>query len=567
MSNNNLSNENINVINQDDTVDDSKKKKRRGQNKKNKRTHDARKNLEEEVSDVYKEAKALDKDTDPVQVLRYLSIAFAMIAEKKDDDTLWTSQIPSFDKHYKVLWRGMIFLKEDAETAKKKNTERAEVRVQLAIEQLKADAANAEVKIKEATCSADVQKCSIESEADVKNNETVAQGIGDISKSTTDVGVKMCGIKSTSDILKNGAAVQDTDEITAETEQAQMEPLPSEPIHENVEEKEAEKAVVDALDKFKEKFDAGAMGSVTIPVKVSESDKDRDDIEILSIDVSGSMSRSAKNKTLSKAKVANSEAFYTPSDWESGAGTADEAETDDDDDDKFATDNNGKKHLQDEENAPIAALKSATGSEDVHHRSEASICPRVGDTQSLNICRLRSQTNAGVVSVASVTATADSDELLAYWKSFLAVSKNGVRLENYFAIQGVKHARRQEGSKWIPLNINSGTHILQQYLQGCFNEKVWPCAQFTMRGINNLFVLLSDSGSICSLQKCACLIFPFEKLHNLQPHKTIYYRKRDTNRRRSDRHETPPRKKQKTMKDITPGGSLYDFIGIIKSPE
>lgn len=173
--------------------------------------------------------------------------------------------------------------------------------------------------------------------------------------------------------------------------------LPSELIHKNVEEKEEEKAVVDALDKFMEKLDAGAMGSVTTQVKVSESDKDRDNIEMLSIDVGGSMmripklinkntqptplsggvitseeiaklSRSAENKTLSKAKIANPEAFYTPSDWESGAGTADEAETDDDDDDdKFATDNNGKKQLQDEENARrafIEALKSATGSED-----------------------------------------------------------------------------------------------------------------------------------------------------------------------------------------------------------
>ena len=506
--------------------------------------------------------------------MRYLDWAFAMIAAKKDDDKVWTSQLLSFDTAFGDLWYEMIWLKADAEKAQKTITDRAEVQVQVAEVKIKADAevekerikANAEVKIKEA--SADVQKCSIESEADVKNNETVAQGIGDISKSTTDVGVKMCGIKSTSDILKSGAAVQDTGEITAETEQAQMEPLPSELIHENVEEKEAEKAVVDALDKFREKFDAGAMGIVTIPVKVSESDKDRDDIEILSIDVGGSMSRSAENKTLSKAKVANSEAFYTPSDWESGAGTADEAETDDDDDDKFATNNNVKKHLQDEENTLIAALESATGSEDVHYRSEASICPHVGDTQSLNICRLRSQANAGVVSVASVTTAADSGELLTLWKSIVAVSKNGVRLENYFAIQGVEHARRQEGSKWIPLNIKSGTHILQQYLQGCVNEKeVWPCAQFTMRGINNLFVLLSDSGSICSLQKYACLIFPFKKLHNLQPHTIMYYRKRDTNRRPSDRHETPPRKKQKTMKDITPGGSLNDFIDIIKSPE
>jgi len=69
MSNSNLSNENINesnVINQDDPVDDSKKRKRRAQNKKNKRTHDARQNLEVEVSEVYNKAKALDIDTEPI---------------------------------------------------------------------------------------------------------------------------------------------------------------------------------------------------------------------------------------------------------------------------------------------------------------------------------------------------------------------------------------------------------------------------------------------------------------------------------------------------------------------
>jgi len=317
------------------------------------------------------------------------------------------------------------------------------------------------------------------------------------------------------------------------------------------------------------------MGSVTTQVKVSESDKNRDNIEMLSIDVGGSMiaklSRSAENKTLSKAKVANPEALYTPSDWESGAGTADEAETedDDDDDDKFATDNNGNMQLQDEENARrayIEAPKSVTGSEYVPYRSQASIRPRVGDTQSLNICRLRSQTNAGVVPVASVTAAAHSGELL-FWKLLVTTCKNNVRLENYFKSQDVEHARRQVGSKWIPLNIKLSTQI-QRYLQGCVKEEVWPCAQFMMRGINNVFVLLSDDGSICSLQKWACLIFPFEKLNNLQPHTTMYYRfKRNTNRRRSDGHETPPRKKQKTIKDITPGGSLNDFIDIIKSPE
>ena len=189
--------------------------------------------------------------------------------------------------------------------------------------------------------------------------------------------------------------------------------------------------------------------------------------------------------------------------------------------------------------------------------------PCVGDTLSLNIVRLRSQ--KGVVSVASVTAAADSGEL-PFWNLLVEVFENTVRLENYFAIKDVDYARRQEGSKYIPLNIKSGTQI-QQYLQGCVLGKKWPCAQFMMGGKSNVFVILYD-GPICSLQKYACLIFPFEKLHNLQPHKTMYYRiKCETNRRRSDGHETPPRKKQKTMKNITPGSSLNDYIGIVKSPK
>lgn len=149
-----------------------------------------------------------------------------------------------------------------------------------------------------------------------------------------------------------------------------------------------------------------------------------------------------------------------------------------------------------------------------------------------------------MVSVASVTAAADSGEL-PFWNLLVEVFENTVRLENYFDIKAVDYARRQEGSKCIPLNIKSGTQI-QQYLQGCFLGKVWPRAQFMMGGKSNVFVILYDDGPNCSLQKCACLIFPFEKLHNLQPHKTMYYRiKRETNRRRSDGHETPPRKKQK----------------------
>jgi len=159
--------------------------------------------------------------------------------------------------------------------------------------------------------------------------------------------------------------------------------------------KEEEKAVRDALDKFMDKLEAGALGSVVTQVGVSGDGIGK---EMLSIDVGGSMMRVPKlfqNKTpqpsplsggvitsdqiaklstansnptktikLSKAKQANPEALYTPSDWESGAGTADEA---DETDDEKSTTANGTKELEDEEKARrsfIEALKSATGSVD-----------------------------------------------------------------------------------------------------------------------------------------------------------------------------------------------------------
>ena len=56
-----------NVINQDDTFDDSKKRMRRAQLKKAKRTFDARQNLVGKVSEVHNKAKALDIGTEPEQ--------------------------------------------------------------------------------------------------------------------------------------------------------------------------------------------------------------------------------------------------------------------------------------------------------------------------------------------------------------------------------------------------------------------------------------------------------------------------------------------------------------------
>jgi len=143
-----------------------------------------------------------------------------MIAANKDDDTIWTSQIKSFEAAFPDLWDDMIWLEEDVEEAQQIITDRAEVQRQVAREQIKADVDVEKARIK---AGAGVQKCSIKSTADVQKNEAVVQGIGEISKSTTDVGVKMCGIKSTAHVLKSGAAVQGTDEIAAETEQAQTE--------------------------------------------------------------------------------------------------------------------------------------------------------------------------------------------------------------------------------------------------------------------------------------------------------------------------------------------------------
>lgn len=112
--------------------------------------------------------------------------------------------------------------------------------------------------------------------------------------------------------------------------------------------------VGDALDKFMEKLEAGAMGSVT--TQVSEASG----TEILSIDVGGSMMRVPKlkkidhvatsmsggvitadevsnlGKSKSKAKAASTDALYTASDWESDAtgGGASESETDDEEEEK-----------------------------------------------------------------------------------------------------------------------------------------------------------------------------------------------------------------------------------------
>ena len=148
---------------------------------------------------------------------------------------------------------------------------------------------------------------------------------------------------------------------------------------------EGDTNVGDALDKFMDKLEAGALGSVTTQVKGEKT---------LSIDVSGSMMRASKllpthspktpitpisggiitsdeiaklsavtskpskKNNLSKAKQENPDALYTASDWESGAGTADEADETDDDDEKSGN----IKESEAEEKARrafIEALKSA----------------------------------------------------------------------------------------------------------------------------------------------------------------------------------------------------------------
>jgi hypothetical protein len=132
-------------------------------------------------------------------------------------------------------------------------------------------------------------------------------------------------------------------------------------------------SVGDALDKFMEKLEAGALGAVTTQVSSGGA-------ELLSIDVGGSMMRvpklqkqpdptlsggvitseqiaklsgsSTTTRNVSKNKQANPDALYTASDWESdaqsGAGTASEAETDDEEEEKARR-------------AFIEALKSAPG--------------------------------------------------------------------------------------------------------------------------------------------------------------------------------------------------------------
>ena len=148
---------------------------------------------------------------------------------------------------------------------------------------------------------------------------------------------------------------------------------------------EGETAVGDALDKFMDKLEAGALGSVATQVNAGK--------QRLSIDVGGSMMRApklssqsprtpvtpisggvitsdeiaklsmsttkaSKKSKLSKAKQENPEALYTASDWESGAGTTDE-DSETDNDDRSAT----AMETEDEEKARrafIEALKSAT---------------------------------------------------------------------------------------------------------------------------------------------------------------------------------------------------------------
>jgi hypothetical protein len=136
----------------------------------------------------------------------------------------------------------------------------------------------------------------------------------------------------------------------------------------------------DALDKFMEKLEAGALGTVATQVRSSES-------QILSIDVGGSMMRitklpqsepspisggvitseqiarltygatsartNSKSTAVSNGKEVDPDAIYTHSDWESDApntvtgGTASEVETDDEEAEEYAR------------RALIEALKSA----------------------------------------------------------------------------------------------------------------------------------------------------------------------------------------------------------------
>jgi DEAD/DEAH box helicase len=144
------------------------------------------------------------------------------------------------------------------------------------------------------------------------------------------------------------------------------EPLPSPDVND----------VVDALDSFMDKLDAGALGKVVTQTKEADGTAG-----LLSIDVGGSMMRASKQleeqhaapgnfssgvitseevarltssnhkslvtTPLSKAKLANPEALYTASDWETSGG--EEPDTEDEEEEEKAR------------RALIEALKTTTG--------------------------------------------------------------------------------------------------------------------------------------------------------------------------------------------------------------
>ena len=166
---------------------------------------------------------------------------------------------------------------------------------------------------------------------------------------------------------------------------------------------EEENAVGDALDKFMDKLEAGALGNIATQVRVGNNGIDK---EILSIDVGGSMMRNSKFSPkvpkpipisggvitpdeiaklsmlttknvqtiqLSRDKQATSEALYTPSDWESGAGTSDEAdETEYEDESTIDKDEKESEKEEKARRAFIEALKSAAGpkTEEKHGEDE-----------------------------------------------------------------------------------------------------------------------------------------------------------------------------------------------------
>jgi len=112
------------------------------------------------------------------------------------------------------------------------------------------------------------------------------------------------------------------------------------------------KLVGDTLEKFMDKLQAGALGSVVTQVSAESG------TEMLSIDVGGSMMRLPKlkqpepsplsggvitseqlakfsaKKGISRAKEADPDALYTPSDWESDGNGKSEAETDDEEEER-----------------------------------------------------------------------------------------------------------------------------------------------------------------------------------------------------------------------------------------